>query len=42
VTLNALDFVVTAHVAFAICLLATIPPSLSASRLRPVDGLRRS
>jgi lipoprotein-releasing system permease protein len=42
VTLSPLDFVVTAGVAFVICLLATILPSLSASRLRPVDGLRRS
>jgi lipoprotein-releasing system permease protein len=42
VTLDVLDFVITAGVAFAICLLATILPSLSASRLRPVDGLRRS
>jgi lipoprotein-releasing system permease protein len=42
VTLSPMDFVVTAAVAFVICLLATILPSLSASRLRPVDGLRRS
>jgi lipoprotein-releasing system permease protein len=42
VTLSPVDFVVTAGVAFVICLLATILPSLSASRLRPVDGLRRS
>jgi lipoprotein-releasing system permease protein len=42
VTLSPLDFVLTAGVAFVICLLATILPSLSASRLRPVDGLRRS
>jgi lipoprotein-releasing system permease protein len=42
VTLSPLDFVITAGVAFVICLLATILPSLSASRLHPVDGLRRS
>ncbi len=41
VRLEAIDFVVTTVVAFVICLLATILPSLSASRLRPVDGIRQ-
>lgn len=41
VTLHWLDFVITAAVAFGICILATILPSLSAARLKPVDGLRR-
>lgn len=41
VTLSWLDFVITGAVAFAICILATILPSLSAARLKPVDGLRR-
>ncbi|MCP4675257.1 MAG: ABC transporter permease, partial [Deltaproteobacteria bacterium] len=41
VRLEAIDFVVTAAVAFLICLLATILPSLSASRLHPVDGIRQ-
>ena len=41
VTLNWIDFVVTAVVAFAICMLATILPSMSAARLHPVDGLRK-
>ena len=41
VRLNVLDFVVTAVVAFAICLSATIIPSLNASRLKPVNGLKR-
>ena len=42
VTLEATDFLLTAAVAFGICLVATILPALSASGLRPVDGLRRS
>ena len=41
ITIHWLNFVITAGVAFLICILATILPSLSASRLRPVDGLRR-
>ncbi len=41
VRLEAIDFVVTAAVAFLICVLATIVPSLSASKLRPVDGIRQ-
>ncbi len=41
ITIHWLNFVVTAGVAFLICILATILPSLSASRLRPVDGLHR-
>ncbi|MDD5306061.1 MAG: ABC transporter permease [Deltaproteobacteria bacterium] len=41
VRLAALDFVACAGVAFLICLLATIWPSMSASRLKPVDGLRQ-
>ena len=40
VTIDWLSFALTAAIAFAICLLATIWPSLSAARLRPVDGLR--
>jgi lipoprotein-releasing system permease protein len=40
VTIDWLSFALTAVIAFAICLLATIWPSLSAARLRPVDGLR--
>ncbi|MDJ0764212.1 MAG: ABC transporter permease [Myxococcota bacterium] len=35
------DFFITAAVAFCICWLATVLPSLSASRLRPVDGIRQ-
>ena len=41
ITIHWLNFVATAGVAFLICILATILPSLSASRLRPVDGLHR-
>jgi lipoprotein-releasing system permease protein len=41
VTLHWSNFVITAGVAFLICVLATILPSLSAARLRPVDGLHR-
>ncbi len=41
VRLEAIDFAVTAAVALLICLLATILPSLSASRLHPVDGIRQ-
>jgi len=41
VTMSWVDFLVTALVAFGICILATILPSLSAARLHPVDGLRR-
>ncbi|MBW2276806.1 MAG: ABC transporter permease, partial [Deltaproteobacteria bacterium] len=37
VTLSPIDFVLTAGIAFVICLLATVLPSLSASRLHPVD-----
>jgi lipoprotein-releasing system permease protein len=40
VTIDWLSFAATAVIAFVICLLATIWPSLSAARLRPVDGLR--
>jgi lipoprotein-releasing system permease protein len=40
VTIDWLSFVLTAVIAFVICLLATIWPSLSAAKLRPVDGLR--
>jgi lipoprotein-releasing system permease protein len=40
VTIDWLSFAVTAIIAFIICLIATIWPSLSAARLRPVDGLR--
>jgi len=40
VTIDWLSFALTAVIAFVICLLATIWPSLSAARLRPVDGLR--
>jgi len=40
VTINWLNFVLTAAIAFALCLIATIWPSLSAARLRPIDGLR--
>lgn len=40
VRIEIMDFVVTSIVAFSICLLATILPSLSASALRPVDGIR--
>ncbi len=42
VTLHWSNFVITATVAFAICVLATILPSFSASRLHPVDGLHRN
>ncbi len=41
VRLDAMDFVLTAGIAFIICQLATILPSLSASKLPPVDGLRQ-
>lgn len=40
VALDARYFVATALIAFVICMGATIVPCLSASRLRPVDGLR--
>lgn len=40
VTIDWLSFAVTAVVAFVICLIATIWPSMSAARMRPVDGLR--
>ena len=40
VTIDWLNFVITAVIAFVICLLATIWPSLSAARMRPVDGLK--
>jgi lipoprotein-releasing system permease protein len=42
VTLNASNFVITAVVALLICVFATVLPSLSASRLKPVDGLRQN
>jgi lipoprotein-releasing system permease protein len=42
VTLHWSNFVITAAVAFLICILATILPSFSAARLHPVDGLHRS
>jgi lipoprotein-releasing system permease protein len=41
VRLEAMDFVLTAGIAFIICQLATILPALSASKLRPVEGLRQ-
>lgn len=41
VRIDPLDFILTAAVAFAICLMATILPSMSASRLHPVDGIRQ-
>jgi lipoprotein-releasing system permease protein len=41
VQLDPLNFVIAAAVAFLICQLATILPALSASRFRPVDGLRQ-
>jgi len=41
VRLNILDFVLTALVAFLICQIATVVPAINASRLRPVDGLRK-
>jgi lipoprotein-releasing system permease protein len=41
VRLELMDFAISAVVAFIICLLAAILPSLSASRLRPVDGIRQ-
>jgi lipoprotein-releasing system permease protein len=40
VQIDALDFLLTAGVAFVICQLATIVPSIRASNLRPVDGIR--
>lgn len=41
VTLNWMNFLITCGVAFLICIFATILPSLSASTLRPVDGMRQ-
>ncbi len=41
VRINILDFALTAVVAFLICQMATIFPAINASRLRPVDGLRK-
>lgn len=41
VRLEGMDFVLTAIIAFIICQAATILPALSASNLRPVDGLRQ-
>jgi lipoprotein-releasing system permease protein len=41
VQIDALDFLLTAGVAFLICQLATILPSIRASNLRPVDGIRQ-
>ncbi len=41
VRLNYMDFVLCAGIAFVICQAATILPSLSASKLHPVDGLRQ-
>jgi lipoprotein-releasing system permease protein len=41
VRLEWTDFVVTAGIAFIICQLATVLPALSASNLKPVDGLRQ-
>jgi lipoprotein-releasing system permease protein len=41
VQLDPLNFLITAGVAFLICQLATILPSISASRYHPVDGLRQ-
>jgi lipoprotein-releasing system permease protein len=41
VRLEAMDFIWTAAIAFLICQLATILPSLSASNLKPVEGLRQ-
>jgi lipoprotein-releasing system permease protein len=40
VQIDALDFLLTAGVAFVICQLATIVPSIRASNLRPIDGIR--
>ncbi len=41
VQIDGLDFLVTAGVAFLICQLATILPSIRAANLRPVDGIRQ-
>ena len=41
VRLNYIDFALTAGVAFLICLVSTVFPSLRASRMHPVDGLRQ-
>ncbi len=38
--IEAIDFVLTAVVAYILCLVATLVPSLSAARLHPVDGIR--
>lgn len=42
VRLEPLDFILTAGIAFLICQLATILPALSASKLKPVDGLHQN
>lgn len=42
VTIDWINFVSSAAVAFVICVIATAIPSLTASRLRPVDGLREN
>jgi lipoprotein-releasing system permease protein len=41
VKISGLDFIVTAGVAFVICQLATLLPSLRAANMRPVDGIRQ-
>ncbi|MDP9035473.1 MAG: ABC transporter permease [Myxococcota bacterium] len=40
VSMHAMEFIVPAIVAVAICLVATILPAVYAARLRPADGLR--
>jgi lipoprotein-releasing system permease protein len=40
VKMDPLEFLVTAGVALAVCVLATLYPSVRASRMNPVEGLR--
>jgi len=40
VTIDWMNFAVSALVAFLICVVATVIPSMTASSLRPVDGMR--
>jgi lipoprotein-releasing system permease protein len=40
VEINALDLALAVVLTLAICLIATVYPSLRAARLRPVEGLR--
>jgi lipoprotein-releasing system permease protein len=40
VTLDVMNFAASALVAFLICVVATVIPSITASMLRPVDGMR--